>query len=195
MQFKQAGEYIINKMRNELPEHLVYHSVEHVEDVFNAAHNIGKLENITAHEMDLLLTAAWYHDAGFVLQANGHEEESCRIAQEVLPGYQYTANEIEQICGLIRATRIPQTPHTHLEQIMADADLDYLGRSDYFSTSNKLYQELTQTGVIYSEQDWKQVQIDFMEKHHYFTPTSINLRKEKKAENLQLIKANTPLAQ
>jgi uncharacterized protein len=193
MQFKQAGEYITNKMRNELPEHLVYHNIEHVQDVFDAAKNIGKLENINTHEMNLLLTAAWYHDAGFILKANGHEEESCRIAQEVLPGYEYTTSEIEQICGLIRATRIPQTPRTHLEQILADADLDYLGRRDYFTTSNKLLQELTQTGVIYSEQDWKQVQIDFMEKHHYFTHTAINLRKEKKAENLQLIKTNTTL--
>jgi uncharacterized protein len=193
MQFKQAGEYITNKMRKDLPEHLVYHSVEHVQDVFNAAENIGKLENITTHEMDLLLTAAWYHDAGFILQANGHEEESCRIAQEVLPGYDYTTDEIEQICGLIMATRIPQTPQNHLEQIMADADLDYLGRSDYFTISNKLYQELTQTGVIYNEQDWQQVQINFMENHHYFTQTAINLRQQKKAENLQLIKANTTL--
>ncbi|MFD1257542.1 HD domain-containing protein [Mucilaginibacter terrae] len=180
-------------MRKELPQHLVYHCIEHVEDVFDAARNIGKLENITAHEMNLLLTAAWYHDAGFILQANGHEEESCRIAAEVLPRYNYTAYEIEQICGLIMATRIPQSPQNHLEQIMADADLDYLGRDDYFTTSYKLYQELTNTGVICSEQDWQQVQIDFMEKHHYFTPTAINLRRQKKEENLKQIKANTIL--
>ena len=195
MQFKQAGEYITNKMRKDLPEHLVYHSVEHVQDVFNAAENIGKLENITTHEMDLLLTAAWYHDAGFILQANGHEEESCRIAQEVLPAYDYTDEEIGQICGLIMATRIPQTPQNHLEQIMADADLDYLGRDDYFITSYKLYQELTHTGVICNEQDWQQVQINFMEKHHYFTQTAINLRQQKKQENLQQIKSTTILPQ
>lgn len=192
MQFIQAGEYITHRMREELSVNLVYHSIEHIEDVFEAAGKIGKLENITSHEMTLLLTAAWYHDAGFMVKAEGHEEESCRIAQEILPRYEYTANEIKQVCGLIRATRLPQAPQNHLEQIMADADLDYLGRTDYFEISYKLYQELTISGVIFNEKDWQQMQINFMENHHYFTQTAINLRQQTKEENLQQIKATLP---
>ena len=192
MQFIQAGEYITNRMREELSENLVYHSIEHIEDVFEAAGKIGKLENITSHEMALLLTAAWYHDAGFLVKAEGHEEESCRIAGEILPGYDYTVDDIEQICGLIRATRVPQLPQNHLEQIMADADLDYLGRNDYFDISRKLYQELTLSGVIFTEKEWQQMQINFMEKHRYFTQTAINLRQKTKEENLQRIKATLP---
>jgi uncharacterized protein len=192
MQFIQAGEYITNRMREELSENLVYHSIEHIEDVFEAAGKIGKLENITSHEMTLLLTAAWYHDAGFMVKADGHEEESCRIVQEILPRYEYTPDEIKQICGLIRATRVPQAPQNHLEQIMADADLDYLGRADYFDISRKLYQELAISGVICNEKDWQQMQINFMQNHHYFTQTAINLRQQTKEENLQQIKATLP---
>ena len=36
---------------------------------------------------------------------------------------------------LREATKIPQTPLTKLEEIICDADLDYLGREDFFEIS------------------------------------------------------------
>jgi uncharacterized protein len=190
MQFEQAGNYIMEKLRKELPANLVYHSIDHIADVHRAAEQLALLENISAHETQILLTAAQYHDAGFVVKSTGHEEESCRIAQQVLPGFEYTPQEIEQVCSLIKATELPQSPKNHLEEIMADADLDYLGREDYFIISQKLYEELAATGNLVSKEDWKQTQINFMENHRYFTSTAINLRQAVKEENLKKIKAS-----
>jgi uncharacterized protein len=190
MQFEQAGNYILEKLRKELPAHLVYHSIDHIDDVYNAAAKLAALENLTKQETQLLLTAAQYHDAGFMVKAAGHEEESCRIAQQVLPGFGYTPEEIEQVCNLIKATQLPQSPKNHLEEILADADLDYLGREDYFDISQRLYEELALTGNIGNKEDWKQAQINFLENHSYFTPTAINLRQAKKEENLRIIKAS-----
>jgi predicted metal-dependent HD superfamily phosphohydrolase len=193
MQFEKAEEYIMNKLRVDLSPELVYHSIDHVKDVYNAAFNIGELENITVHEMQLLLTAACYHDAGFLIKGEGHEEESCRIAESVLPGFAYTNEDVAIICELIRATKLPQTPKNHLEQILADADLDYLGREDFFTISHKLYEELLHTGVVTNEHDWNITQINFLEKHQYFTSSAINLRQRVKEENLKQIKAITTL--
>lgn len=187
MQFEQAVQFIMSKLRNELPANLSYHTIEHVQDVYDAAARIGQQENINAYEMQLLLTAASYHDAGFLVQPAGHEEESCHIAKQILPAYQYTTNEIDQICALIMTTKLPQSPQNHLEEILADADLDYLGRDDYFPISHKLYEEMLVTGVLSTKEQWKQVQINFMQSHHYFTATCINLRNAKKEENLRQI--------
>lgn len=189
MQFKNTGEFIIQKLRNELSPQLTYHSVDHVLDVYNAAEKIGTAENISADDMKLLLTAAWYHDSGFLKGAKGHEEESCRIARETLPGFDYQPNEIEQICGMIMATKIPQSPKNHLEEILADADLDYLGREDFFAIGNLLFQELLNFDVIKTVQVWDELQVSFLESHHYFTKTALGLRQAKKQEHLQQIKA------
>jgi len=190
MQFEQAGKFIMDKLRKELPAHLVYHSIDHITDVYKAAAQLARYEKLSKQETQLLLTAAYYHDAGFIVQTAGHEEESCRIVRQTLPDFNYTTEEIEQICGLIKATQIPQSPKNHLEEVLADADLDYLGRDDYFTISEKLYEELVIADEIKSMEEWKQVQINFMEKHRYFTPTAINLRQATKEENLKKIKAS-----
>ena len=189
MHFKKAGKYIISKLSKELPRHLSYHSVEHIVDVYHAAEQLGRQEGISVSDMKLLLTAAWYHDSGFLKGAKDHEEESCRIAQDVLPGYGYSSAEIEKICGMIMATKIPQSPKNNLEEILADADLDYLGRDDFFIIGDKLFNELSVFGFIQTEAEWNQLQVRFLENHHYFTKSAISLRQSKKEAHLQQVKA------
>ncbi|MVN22424.1 HD domain-containing protein [Mucilaginibacter arboris] len=189
MQFENAGKFILNKLSKELPKRLSYHSVEHILDVCDAAKLIGEQEKISDEEMKLLLTAAWYHDSGFLKGAKDHEEESCRIAKENLPRFDYPPEKIERICGMIMATKIPQSPKNHLEEILADADLDYLGRDDFFSIGDKLFNELSIFGFISTEDEWNRLQVRFLESHHYFTETAIKLRKNKKEEHLALVKS------
>ena len=188
MRFEEASDYILTKLRGELPVTLHYHSVEHTLGVYEAAKRLATLENIDDYEMRLILTAACYHDTGFLTRADGHELISCEITRKTLPGYGYNPAEIDQICGMIMATRLPQTPKNYLEEILADADLDYLGRDDFFLWSNKLNLEMKDLGKT-SAADWNRVQIDFLEKHHYFTKSAQNLRLKKKAKHLEELKA------
>lgn len=189
MQFEEAKEFILNKLRKELPGHLSYHSIGHVEDVLQAATNLALEERVNEHDLLLLQTAALFHDSGFLFGAAEHERKSCELAQEFLPQFGYNNEEIAKICGMIMATKIPQMPTNLLEQILADADLDYLGRDDFFTIGNGLYEELAMFGIINNKDDWNKLQIRFLENHHYFTETAIRLRKAKKDEYLNLIKA------
>jgi len=188
MQFEQAGDFIISKLRKEIPANLIYHNIEHTCDVYLAAEIIAKQENISANDLVLLLTAALYHDSGFLVKVDGHEEESCRIAKGHLPLFGYTTTEIEAICGMIMATRLPQLPQTSLEKILADADLDYLGRDDFFKVGHRLFSEMELAGALGDEVEWNKLQVEFMEKHSYFTPSAINLRQAKKEANIKQIK-------
>jgi uncharacterized protein len=189
MQLDDAGDFIIKRLNNALPGHLTYHNADHAKDVYQAAQHIGEAEGIAGNELKLLLTAAYYHDSGFLVKADGHEEESCRIAREALPAYGYTPDEIDRICGMIMATRLPQSPTNQLEEILADADLDNLGRDDFFTISHKLYLESLFFGKVNDENEWNRQQIDFIKNHQYFTKTAINLRQAKKDANLGRIKA------
>ena len=188
MQFNKVKKFILGKLKKELPENLTYHSLGHIKDVYKAAEHLAVLQKVVGDELTLLLTAVLFHDSGFLIQQKEHERVGCDIARQYLPDFDYTPEQIERICGMIMATQIPQTPHNKLEQIICDADLDYLGRDDFFTIGNKLFDELCMYGIINTELEWNKLQVRFLEKHHYFTPIAKKLRKSKKAENLSLIK-------
>jgi len=189
MEFKKVEKFILGKLKKELPKNLTYHSLGHIKDVYAAAQNLAKLENVKGEDLTLLLTAVLFHDSGFLKQQKDHERVGCEFVREFLPEYAYTEVQIEKICGMIMATKIPQTPHNKLEQIICDADLDYLGRDDFFTIGNKLWDELCMYGIINTEVEWNKLQVRFLENHHYFTASSKKLRKTKKAENLALIRS------
>ena len=189
MDFQQAKKYITARQRKDLPKHLSYHSLSHIKDVYASAKRIAKAEGITGEDLTLLLTAALYHDCGFMVQAKDHERISCDIARQNLPGFGYSPEQIERLCGMIMATRVPQEPHNLLEQIICDADLDYLGRDDFSTIGDKLFLELQVYGIIRDEREWNELQVRFLEKHHYFTQTAIATRKSLKDAHLAELKA------
>lgn len=189
MEYDKIKKIILKKLQENLPEHLSYHSVMHVKDVIDAVEKITKSENVSEEDVMLLKTAALFHDTGFLFGAKDHEEKSCEIAQEHLPNFGYSQSQIDKIKGMIMATKIPQSPKNQLEEILADADLDYLGRDDFFKIGDKLYDELTMFGIVNSERDWNLLQEKFLESHHFFTQTAIKNRNQKKQENLEIIKS------
>jgi uncharacterized protein len=185
---EQAGNYILNRMRNELDSRLSYHNVPHVLDVLQAAEMIGRSENISEEEMELLRVAVLFHDSGFLNGGENHEETGCRIAMEVLPGFGFSQPEIQTICRLIMVTHVPQHPQTLLEKIICDADLDYLGRDDFFTTGRNMYAEFRARNMVQDERDWNELQVRFLSSHKYFTQTSLKLRSAKKEEHLAAIR-------
>ena len=189
MEYEKIKKIILKELKENLPEHLSYHSVMHVKDVINAVEEIAVAENVGGEDLMLLKTAALLHDSGFLHGAKDHEEKSCEIAQEYLLDYGYNQPQIDKIKGMIMATKIPQSPKNKLEEILADADLDYLGRDDFFKIGDKLFDELTMFGIVNSERDWNLLQEKFLESHHFFTKTAINNRNQKKQENLEIIKS------
>ncbi|HMZ46104.1 MAG TPA: HD domain-containing protein [Chitinophagaceae bacterium] len=188
IKFKEAKEFITQKQLEEIPKHFTYHSLVHILIVYESCKVLAEGEGITGIDLQLLLTAALFHDSGFIIGPKNHEETSCEFARQYLPQFNYTNEQIEHICDMIMATKIPQSPKDHLGQILADADLDYLGRDDFYTNGNKLFEELKTLNVLKTEREWYQLQINFLEKHNYFTATAIRLRKEKKHIHLNELK-------
>jgi len=186
--FKGAKAYIIEKLTNELNPDLKYHSIAHTIDVYHAATNLAKMEQVSEKDLLLVQTAALYHDAGLLIKYREHEQISCSFVKESLPLYGYKKCDIKTICQMILATRIPQEPHTLLDKILCDADLDYMGRDDFFMNAMRLKHEWMDYGIITSLKQWYLIQIDFLQKHSYFTNSAIKLRQEKKLIHLSQIK-------
>ncbi|RDV16729.1 HD domain-containing protein [Pontibacter diazotrophicus] len=187
--FPQIQKHVIGKLQKGLSEKLTYHNVAHTLDVLKQAVAIAKKEGITdAEDMLLLKVSVLYHDTGFMYAYHDHEERSCVVATEELPAFGFTAAQIEKVCNMIRATKVPQNPQNHLEQIICDADLDYLGRPGFFETGNNLYKEFLEQGIVTNFKEWNMLQIRFLESHQYFTKTSLKRRQKVKSDYLQSIK-------
>jgi predicted metal-dependent HD superfamily phosphohydrolase len=184
MNFHAAKSYILDRLERELSQQLTYHSLFHTLDVFQTTSELCLLEKIPPYESLLLKTAALFHDSGFLISNKNHEEWGCQIAENVLPDYQYNTNEIAVICNMIMATKIPQSPKTPLEQILCDADLDYLGRDDFYPIGNTLFKELQVYGVLQDEVSWNKLQVSFIERHFFFTPTNRKRREPRKQQYL-----------
>ncbi|QMU28323.1 HD domain-containing protein [Adhaeribacter radiodurans] len=188
--FSKIQEFVTHKLVTGLSEKLTYHHLKHTLDVFEQSLVIADLENVTAEEdLFLLKIGALYHDVGFLDTYQGHEEKGCEIAEKDLTYFGLTSLQKEIVFGLIRATRIPQAPETKLQQIICDADLDYLGRQDFDVIAQSLYQEFLWQGLVKNDLDWNKVQVKFLESHHYFTPSSRQRRNPVKQQHLAQIKA------
>ncbi len=189
IKFEDLNDYVLDRLERELPKHLYYHNYKHTIDVTIGVEIIGYGEGVSEEEMLLLKTAALFHDFGQVVSAVDHEERGCKIAGEILPGFGYTPEQIETIQGIIMATKLPPQPKTLLQEIIADADLDYLGRRDMVPVSDALYEELKVQGLIGSFNDWNKLQLKFLSNHQYFTKTARQMRKVNKEEQIERIKA------
>lgn len=171
-QFLQLKSNVIRLLGN-LDSRLTYHNVTHTLDVTEMAEKIARAENITNEKtLFLLKVAALYHDTGFLKVYKGHEEKSCTIFLEETRSYSFSQEDNDLILGLIMATRIPQNPKTHLQQIICDADLDYLGREDFSVIAENLFQESVNYGFVTSKEEWDDIQLNFIKNHHYHTLTS-----------------------
>jgi adenylate cyclase len=188
-QFNDIQELILDKLEKELPEFLFYHNVKHSIDVINQAELIGYGEGVDDEAILLLKTAALFHDAGHIVAYDNHEFHGTQLAKEYLPKFKYNQEQIDQICDLILATKIPPQPGNLLEKIMCDADLDYLGRSDFIPVSNTLYNELKQQNKIGDINEWNKLQLKFISHHQYFTQTALNLREVNKQKQIERIKS------
>ena len=188
-QFADLQEIILDKLEDELPKHLFYHNTKHTIDVLSQVELIGIIEGISDYDLLLLKTAALFHDIGQIKQSAGHEEIGCEYLSEYLPQYYYSKNEITEISKLIMATQLPPNPSTLLEKIMCDADLDYLGRSDFIPVSDTLFKELSAQNIITDINEWNKLQVKFLETHHYFTDSANKLREVNKQEQVKRLKS------
>lgn len=175
--FEQMRSRILIRLRSLLPENILYHDVPHTLNVEKAAIRYAKLEGIEDGDILLLRTAVLYHDAGYIHTQKNHEGFAMDMVDYMLPEFGYTNEQIAIVRGIIEATKSNVEPRTSLEEIMCDADHDYLGRPDYYAIANKLRQEIANFGEEMTDEAWVEFQLEFLEiKHHYYTNTAQNIR-------------------
>ena len=116
---------------------LPYHNLEHTLLVVGNAGRIARHYQLNDRDFFVVVTAAWFHDAGYYITGmQGHEAAGAEMAANFLRSRQVEEETIADVSRCIMATQMPQQPEGLLEQIVCDADLFHLG-TDIFPDQNK----------------------------------------------------------
>lgn len=142
---------------------------------------------ISEYDAYLLETAVLLHDTGFLFTYENHEDAGKNYTRKILPDWNFSQEEIDRICAMIEATRIPQKPDNLLEEIIADSDLDYLGTDNFYKISETLFMELLAFKRIRNEKEWDKLQIKFLQNHRYHTDFAKKYREPSKQQHLKEI--------
>jgi predicted metal-dependent HD superfamily phosphohydrolase len=190
-------QHVELRLRGELPLALHYHGPHHTfDDVIPAVERLCQHEGVSPKDRDILLAAAMFHDMGFLECYNGNEHIGARMAAETLPQFGFGPTEISRVRGLILATEMKevdgvwrQVPEDDpLKRILCDADLDNLGRDDFFSVSDNLRQELLEQGKAFTELEWLTRQVLFVSQQDWFTASQRRERQAGKEKNLATLR-------
>lgn len=186
--YSSAISHALHLLHSRLPDAYTYHCAAHTEnDVIPAVMRLAQLAGVSEREEQQLHVAAAFHDLGYIESPQNHEAIGIYFLTVKLSELGFDSAEIDIITGMIEATRMPQSPRTELEALMADADLDSLGRDDFLQTSKALWQEQAALGNVTEWRGWLRGQLRFLQTHRYFTPVARALRDDGKLRNVALL--------
>lgn len=172
MRLDKIRKFIINELTSKSLGDCYYHGSEHSLEVEKACVDISKYEDgITDKELELLRIASLSHDIGHIESMDNHEVLGCSFVIRTMPNFGYTEADISLVKSLILVTKFPHKPKTLLEDIICDADLSYIGTENYSCQAEKLKKELVELHNynFEDEKKWIEFQVNFLEKHVFFT--------------------------
>ncbi|MBK7682008.1 MAG: HD domain-containing protein [Bacteroidetes bacterium] len=132
MNYAEAEKFVLDYLHKNLATTIHYHHVFHTENVIKSSERLCLLEKLDEESSLLIKTAALFHDTGFVTQYEKNEPVGAAFAEKHLPTFGYNTAQIEIIKDLILATDTSKQPQGLFHKIIRDADLDYIGRADFF---------------------------------------------------------------
>ena len=179
---------MLSKIDSELDKSLTYHCYAHTPDVMQQALALAEIDNLNEHERLLLMIAAAFHDAGFLLQRPKNEPIGAEMAKEaMLASNKFSVEEQEMVWQMIMDTQLnaegpAQIARTHLSPWLLDADLANLGRDDFWHQTTLLSEEMQMP--IEEMLPFTQT---LMARHGWLSPAGQLLFSEKKQQNLDFL--------
>jgi len=194
MNYKQLQEDVQKHISDYFHTHndprLVYHNLEHTQQVVNAAQQIANHYQLNEQDFFTVTVAAYFHDTGYFEDALNHEAKGADLADDFLVKHKVNQEVRDSVKSAILATKIPQHPKNEIDKIICDADLFHLGLADFRAKGKLMHKE---NELIYkkdiSKLDWRKKDIQFMESHHYHTDYAKLLLSDQKQKNIDKLKS------
>lgn len=183
---KQVNEYAVEYYTLHYNPILFFHNKRHTEYMVGKTAQIANHYQLNDRDFFIVMTASWFHDLGYMVNLNCHEEESAKLADGFLRNHNIEEGIIADVKSCIMATKMPQSPDVFLEQIVCDADLFHLGTDEFFDNDKLMHKEVNALyNTEISKQDWRRKTIKFLKDHHYHTDYCQVLLNDGKQKNLK----------
>lgn len=186
---EQSEDFVSKLLKNKLSTLYSYHNIFHTSNVVGAVKKLCSKEKVEGAEKEMLLIAAWFHDAGYVNGVEDHESESVKIAADFLKQKGQSDAFIAEVSKLIMATQKFYVPQTQLEKIIKDADFVHITSLEYTSTCELLRSELENTmNLCFDNLEWAKENLDFLvNKHHFYTDYALKKWQPLKEKNIAMV--------
>ncbi len=146
---------------------------------------LGRAAELSDDEMLLTQVAALLLYSGLSDTYENFEGRSIEIAREILPEYGFDERQTERICNLILSTKAPFEPQNNLEEILIDAKMEFLGRSDYLTQIKLLYLEMKNNSNDFSREQFIRQQGELLKGFDFFTVAARRLREVSPEDQLR----------
>jgi len=175
---------IFEEIFTNLPEFLHFHRPDYAKKVYDQSFLLCRSEEIEEEDRLLVRTAALMLFTGLIQDYHHFENRSIVVCREILPNFSYSEVQIDRICNLIIATKMPFNPVNQLERILIDARMEYIGRPDYTENIKLLFKELRENGSKINGQQFKKQQLELLYEFQYFTTAASRLREVSGAKQM-----------
>lgn len=164
----KVEQYASDILKNEMSKELTYHNYDHTKMVVDSATVIGKGEQLSDADLEILIIAAWFHDLGYKDSYLAHEEKSKVLAEDFLKKENFSSDKIAKIAACILSTHVDATPSNQLEGILCDADMSHVYSSDYEEHALRLRQEWENTqNEKHTDTEWTKSNLNFISRHQF----------------------------
>lgn len=175
-----------------MPKRMRFHDLEHTLSVTRTAVAIGRAMRVNAGDLFALEIAALFHDTGYALAYEGHEEKSAELAEAFLHKQAVPVVARRKVRSLIMATRMHSPVRTPLQAILRDADSAKAGQADFEERGELLRQELVLVQRKHiSERQWARINLAYLEAHTFHTAYARRRYSAQKRINLQRLRERT----
>ena len=181
----KAREYVEILFSEKLSKEYVYHNYTHTSEVVATSVDLANKLNLADDDIEILILAALFHDSGYILGYENHEEEGGRICQAFLSQNNYPEDKLNKVIKCIHVTKFDRKPENILEEIIKDADLIHIGKKGSNSKAELLRLELLNTrNINVNEIEWIKVNLDFITKHEFYTQAAKTEYGETRKDNI-----------
>ena len=182
---EKTEQFVVDLLNESLAKNFVYHNIAHTQRVVEKTLELIEGETFSEVEKQSLLLAAWFHDAGFTVNPDNHEEESVAIATNFLNNEGVSDEIIDEVSRLIAITKMGVSPSTEVEKILKDADCSHVGSKNYsdFNELLRKERELVCDRTI-KDVEWDDANLNFLTKHRFYTSKASKLWEKQKSKNI-----------
>ena len=167
----KAEQFVFELFKDKVSDAYIYHNFQHTSRVFLAVKVLVENLQVSENQAEVLYLATWFHDTGYSVSDQDHEQQSTEIAREFLTKENYPVEKIKEVQRLIKATSVGHHPIDLLEEIIKDADTSHFADINYLGICELLRAEWEITlNKTYSDLEWNTLNRDLLlNKHRYYT--------------------------